>query len=255
MIASDVVVQPHRRTLSGQRLSEIRAAARQLPLGHGQGVAVAYRPSVGYVLIGGEHRWKAISSASGRVQVIVLRSWDDLVAWMAIDKADGRGLGWDPVAAVYFYEKAVAALKPGRTDQPLADVAEFVGIHRGILESVRWGRSVLHDPDEDEDVKTYVRELLDGLERGEEGGHSVRERVQRFKAKKAQAIRPPQSAAQQRKAFESLAELEGIIEALSDMGPMNPEIPMVEREAWASRLGRLGAPISKIKRTLRGTEQ
>lgn len=253
-MTSDMVhVQPHRRSLSKSRVEELaRTMRRHHPIGESFGAAVAYRPSVGYVLLAGEHRYAAASAPGGKTEVIILTSWDDLVAWMAVDSSDPRGLGWDPVAAVYFYEKAVAALKPGRADQPLADVAEFVGINRGVLESVRWGRALIADVDQPQDVRDYTQSLLDALERGEEGGHSVRERVARFVAKKANKGRPPQSAAVQRKALESIAHVEGIIAALAEMGPVNPEIPAKERTDAADRLGSLGAQLSKIKRNLRG---
>jgi hypothetical protein len=256
MSATEVTVQPHRRTLVRSRVDDLVRTARQHGLvGDSMGACVAYRPSVGYVLIGGEHRWKALSAPADRTQVIVLRNWDDLVAWMAIDITDERRLGWDPIAAVWFYEKAVAALKPAKSDQPLADVAEFVGIHRGVLESVRWARVQLADPDEAEDVKGYIQGLLDELERGSEGGHSIRERVARFKQRKANQGRPPQSAAVQRKALESISQVEGAIDALADIGPINPEIPAKEREEYAVRLGRLGAQLSKIKKNLRGESE
>lgn len=253
MLASDVVVQPHRRTLVRTRLGELQSTARQHGiLGDSLGAAVAYRPSVGYVLIGGEHRWKALSGPGARTQVIILRTWDDLVAWMAIDKTDTRGLGFDPVAAVYFYEKAVAALRPGRQDRALEDVAEFTGINRGVLESVRWGRAIVDDPDEAEDVRVYAQTLLNQLEKGGDGGHSVRERVAKFKAKKDSVGRAPESAAVQRKALASVPQLAGIIEALAELGPINPEIPKAEREAIAAQLGKLGALLSRIKKNLRG---
>jgi hypothetical protein len=253
MSAGEVVVQPHRRTLAKTRLeSLIRTVHQHGMRGESLGAAVAYRPSVGYVLIGGEHRWAALSAPGVQTTVIVLRSWDDLVAWMAIDITDSRRIGWDPVSAVAFYEKAVAALKPSRGDRPLEDVAEFVGIHRGILESVRWANALLADPDEDAAIRAYVQEELDGLERGSEGGHSLRDRVAKYRAKLANAGRAPESAAVQRKALSSIPQLIGIVDALANLGPINPELSMAEREAYARQLGSLGAQLAKIKKNLRG---
>lgn len=253
MPCADVVVQPHRRQLALARVADIRRTLRQ----HGQlessaGAAVAYRPSVGWVLVGGEHRWAAACAPGAKLSVYVLRHWDDFVAWAAVDMLDKRRTGWDPVTAVFMYEKVVAALRPGRADQPLADIAEFTGIHRGVLESVRWANALIADLDESADVREYTRGLLDELEAGAEGGHSVRERVARFKAKKANAGRPPESAAVQRKALASVPQLTGIVGALAELGPINPEIPKTERDAYAAQLGALGALLAKIKKNLRG---
>jgi hypothetical protein len=255
MSTNEVVIQPHRRTLTGSRLDELARTARQQGMaGDSFGAAVAYRPSVGWVLIGGEHRWKALSAPGSKTRVLVLTCWADLVAWMAVDVTDPRRLGWDPVAAVYFYEKAVATLKPTRSDRALDDVSEFTGVHRGVLEGVRLGRSIIQDPDEDQDVQLYVQELLDQLEAGGLGGHSVRDQVAKYKAKKAAAGRQPTSVAAQRKALESVGQLVGIVGALADLGPINPELPMAEREAHARLLGSLGAQIARIKRNLRGEQ-
>lgn len=253
MTAEEVIVQPHRRRLDRDRVLALQRTIRQQGmLGSSLGAAVAYRPSVGWVLLGGEHRWKAAMAPGSRTEVIVLRTWDDLVAWMAIDMTSSRRTAWDPVSAVHFLNKVTATLKPARGDRPADDVAEFVGIHRGILESVRWGMAVADDPDEDLDVREYVRSVLDDLERGGDGGHSVRDKVARYKARKAARTRPPESAALQRKAFGSIAGLEGTIEALLEMGPPNPDIPREELEEIAVRLGRLGPKLSKIKKNLRG---
>lgn len=253
MTPDEVTVTPHRRNLNRERIAELQRTARvHSMLGTGLGAAVAYRPSVGWVLVAGEHRWAALSAPGSKTEMIILASWEDLVAWMAIDMQDPRRTPWDPIAAVFFYEKAVAALKPNRLDSPLADVAEFTGIHRGVLESVRWARALIADEDEPKDVRDHAQLVLDELEQGRDGGHSIRDRVRRYRAARVNAGRPPQSAAVQRKSLGSVAEVEGIIAALADIGPINPEIPMQEREEYARRLGSLGVQISKIKKALRG---
>lgn len=252
MAADEVMIEPHRRRLNASRVADLRQTLRQHGLvGNSLGAAVAYRPSVGWVLIAGEHRWKAASAPGSRTEVIVLASWDDLVAWMAVDAADDRHLPWDPIAAVYFYEKAAAVLRPSRSERSLSDIAEFTGIHRGVLESVRWGRALIGDPDEAADVKEYTQALLDEIERGGEGGHTVRERVGRYKERKANQVRPVQSAAVQRKALESIEQLDGILDALLQLGEPNPDLPRNELEAYAFRLGQLGWKITKIKKNLR----
>lgn len=251
--AEDVVVRPHRRHLDRNRLAEIVKTARNQGMSNtALGAAVAYQPSVGYILIAGEHRWAALSAPGARFEVYVLSSWTDLVAWMAVDVMDLRRTPWNPISAVWFYEKAVEVLKPARSESPIADVSEFTDIHRSILEGVRWASAILADPNEPADVRAEVEAVLDELEAGKDGGHSIRERVHRFRVRREQAARPPQSAAVQRKALDSIAQLEGIVAALADLPPINPEIPMAEREAYARRLGVLGAQLSRVKKALRG---
>jgi hypothetical protein len=253
MKPNEVVIHPHRRTLVKTRLDEIVRTVRQHGMtGQSLGAAVAYRASVGWVLLGGEHRWAALSAPGSGTEVIILRSWDDLVAWMAVDASDPRRLGWDPIAAVSFYEKTIAALKPGRNDKPVEDVAEFTGVHRQVLETVRWANSVIADGDIDLRLRQFLQGQLDRIEQGGDGGHSLRERYKKFMAKLENEGRAPASAAVQRKALESVGTLSGIVGALAELGPINPEIPMSERRQLAEQLGRLGAQLAKIKKNLRG---
>ena len=248
-----MVVRPHRRVLVKSRLANlVRTAQRHGLAGTSLGAAVAYRPGVGYVLLGGEHRHAALSAPGVKTEYMVLRSWNDLVAWMAVDASDPLGLRFDPIAAVSFYEKAVAALKPDRSAKPLEDVAEFTGWHRGVLEGVRWANATLANEYEDPRVREFLQGRLDHVERGGDGSHTLREQVAKFRQKLADETREPESAAAQRKALGSIAQLVGMVGALADLGPVNAEIPTAEREAYARQLGSLGAQLAKIKKNLRG---
>lgn len=241
--------QAHRRKLNGDRLSTLRGAIRKGS--RFLGVAVAYRPSIGYVILGGEHRWAA-SVDLPQVECYVLRRWEDLVAWLAVDKADGRGLPFDPVAAVYMLEKAITALKPDRSQKVTQDFGEYTGWHKGILDNVRFAQRVVADPDEPVAVKDFLSARLRVLEDGGDGGHGLREALHKFRETLAAAERPRQSAAAQRKILEgSIPQLVGMIGALAELDAPHEDLPAKELEEYANQLGKLGAQLSRIKKNLR----
>lgn len=250
---ADVVVHPARRHLDRNRVQDIVRTLRQ----HGMtndtlGAVVAYRPSVGWVLLGGEHRLAAASAPGAKGLFIVVRSWTEFCAWMAVDASDSRRTPMDPLVQVAFLERATAALKPGRGERTTLDVAEYANSHRQIIDNVRYVVGLTRDPDEPEALRDFAQLKLDEVERGDFTGHGVRDAVNRFRTRLSEGDRPMQSAAAQRKAFESVGQLEGIIAALADLGPINPDLPKEERDKLADRLARLGAPLTKIKKMLRG---
>jgi hypothetical protein len=244
--ADEVIVQPHRRTLSKTRLEDLVRTVRQHGMtGESLGAAVAYRPSIGYVLIGGEHRWAALSAPGSRTQVIVLRNWDDLVAWMAIDVTDPRRLGWDAISAVSFYEKAIGALKPGRGDKPMEDVAEFVGIHRGVLETVRWANAIIADEDADSIEREYLREALAVLEATGEGGHGLRAAFRRFQ--QAQAAASIDGGKQEATLRRALIQLNAAAQAVAAMGPISPSFDTAAAAEIRAAITRALSPMNIVK--------
>lgn len=246
MAADEVVVLPHRRTLVRTRLDDIQRTVRQHGMsGESLGACVAYRPSVGYVLIGGEHRWAALSAPGARTNVIVLRNWDDFVAWMAVDITDPRRLGWDPIAAVSFYEKATAALKPARGDKPMEDVAEFTGVHRGVLETVRWANAIVADEDADTMEREYLREALDRLEATGEGGHSLRDAFRKFQ--RAQAATSVDGGKQEATLRRALIQLNAAAEAVAAMGPISPNFDSDAASEIRGAITRALSPLNIVK--------
>lgn len=247
--ADEVVVHPHRRTLNKERVADLRRTAQQHGMqGTAFGAAIAYRPSVGYVLLGGEHRHAALSAPGSKASYVVLRNWDDLVAWMAVDITDPRRLDWDAVAAVAFYEKAIAALKPGRGDRPLEDVAEFTGIHRGVLESVRWANAIIADPDTDGTEREYLREALSRLETTGEGGHSLRETFRKFQ--RAQAAVSVDSGKQEATLRRALIQLNAAAEAVAAMGPLSPNFDPAAAAELRGAITRALSPLNIVKISL-----
>jgi hypothetical protein len=250
---ADVVVQPVRRHLDREQVHKITRTLRQ----HGMtedtlGAVVAYRRSVGWVLLGGEHRMAAASAPGAKGTFIVVRSWEEFAAWMAVDATDPRRTPMDPVAATAFYERAIGALKPNRGEKAPEDVAEYTGVHRQVIDNIRFVTAVIRDADEPVVLREFAQAKLDEVEAGKFTGHGVREAVNRQRAKLAEGDRPVLSAFVQRKALGSIAQITGMIDALAGLGPINPELPQSEREEYAKALGSLGAKLSKIKANLRG---
>lgn len=245
---ADIVVEPHRVHLDRARVDRL---ARSLP--DFCGVAVAYRPGVGYVLLGGEHRAAAlVQRRDYEAPVYVLHSWRDFVAWMTVDLGKPNGLGWNPVDAAHLHNKAVSLLNPSRSDKPGYDIAEFTGINEGAISNVRATLLVAADPEQPEQVRLEIAELLAGIARGEEGGHGAREAVKRIQDRHRRAMTPPPAAAAQRAMLSAaLDTLAGVLSGLEHLGALNPELTTEERESYAFQIGKVNAKLSAIKNTLR----
>lgn len=245
---ADIVVDPHRVHLDRVRVDRLK---RTVP--DWCGIAVAYRPGTGYVLVGGEHRAAALAARNTyEAPVFVLSSWRDFLAWAMADLEKPGGLGWTAVDAAHLHNKVVPLFGPARTEKPGHDIAEFTGVNDGAIGNVRWTLGVLADTSQPQEVRNEIADLIANIARGGDGMHGLREAVRRAQDRHQKANAPTMPAAQQRKALESIAQLEGIIAALADMGPINPDLPQGEREHAAVRLGKLGATIVKIKKNLRG---
>lgn len=248
MRLADIVIDPHRVHLDRTRVDRLART-----IADSCGIAVAYRPGTGFVLVGGEHRAAALARrGSYETDAFVLASWRDFVAWMINDLDRPGGLGWTAVDAAHLHNKVVPLFGPARSEKPGWDIAEFTGINEGAISNLRYAIAAANDTERPQVVRDQIADLVAGIARGNDGQHGARESVQRIERKHREATTPAASAAQQRKALESVAQLEGIIAALADMGPINRDLDVNERLAYAVRLGKLGATISKIKKNLRG---
>jgi hypothetical protein len=244
----DIVIDPHRVHLDRARVDRLARAVPDFC-----GIAVAYRPGAGYVLVGGEHRAAAlVSRGVYEVPVYVLASWRDLIAWMIADLDRPGGLGWTAVDAAHLHNKVMPLLNPARSERGGRDVAEYTGINEGAIGNVRAAILVANDPEQPAQVRQEIADLIAGIARGTDGGHSARDAVKRIQDRYARANAPAMPADKQRQMLnQALSTLEGLLSGLDHLGVLNSELTPDEREAFAVQLGKANTRLSAIKNALR----
>lgn len=245
---ADIVIEPHRVHLDRARVDRL---ARAIP--DFCGIAVAYRPGAGYVLVGGEHRAAALAQRNSyEVPVYVLSSWRDFVAWMIADLDRPGGLGWTAVDAAHLHNKVVPLLAPHRSEKPGLDIAEYAGVLEGAIGNLRYAIAAANDPLRPAEVRREIADLIAGIARGGDGMHGAREAVQRIEKRHEAARTPAPPADKQRQMLkQALSTLEGLLSGLDHLGKLNAELSQEEREAFAFQIGRANARLSAIKTTLR----
>lgn len=227
-------------------------------LGQFVGLAVVYQPRVGYILLGGEHRFAALLARGEReTDVYVLRSWLDFVAWMMADQAFGNRFPqtpWNAIEAAYLHEKAVLLLKPARHDLPGYDLAEYTGIHEGAIRSIRYGLKAYNDPDEDPEIKRYIGEQFAEVQRGIITGHSVPDRLKLFRKKLAEdraGVEGLMPAAKQRQLLDNMvASLAGLADVVNALGRLHPDVGPEECGIWIESVHKAGQVLTRLKKQL-----
>lgn len=217
------------------------------------GIAVAYGPGVGYVLVGGEHRAAALAQRNTyETNAYVVASWRDFVAWMIADLDRPNSHGWTLVDAAYLYEKAVRLLKPSRQDKPADDIAEYAGVNRGALDNVRWLIGVAADGAEEPEIRQFARDQLALITEGVAGGHGARDRVKQERDRLAAAAAPRMSADKQRQMLnDTIAKLWGMLAGLNTLGELNPELTQAERDEYAAHLGKINTGFIRLRTRLK----
>ena len=239
---------PHRVTLDRGRVDRL---ARAIP--DNCGIAVAYKPGVGYVLIGGEHRFAALAQRNVyETGVYVVASWRDFLAWMIADLERPGGLGWTVVDAAHLHNKVMPLLNPARTERGGRDLAEFTGIHEAAIASVRMAMETGADQQQPQEVRERIADFIAGLARGLDGGSGARDTVRRIQREYEQKTAPALPADKQRQMLnQAISTLEGLLSGLEHLGNLNDDLTVQEREAFAVQIGKANAKLSGIKNTLR----
>ena len=248
------MVRPHRAQLDRAWVDRLAGV-----LGTFSGVAVAYEPGTGFVLIGGEHRLAAHRLRGDQwIDVYMLRAWGDLVAWMINDQTFGKRYTqkpWSAVDAAYLYDKAVPLLKPARAEKAGDDIAEYAGVNAEAVRSVRYVVRLIEDRDEPEELRRYATEQLQLVVRGELQGYSIQGRLKTYreqlerKQAGAAAFMP---ANQQRSTLDNMGSLlTGLADTLRALGPINPELTPAEAAGWLGQIDDAWLQLFRLKRQLR----
>lgn len=248
----DIIARPHRAQLDAKRVADLERVGG----GGVGGIAVVYEPGTGYVLLGGEHRLRALLRRGQReAEVFVLRSWRDFVAWMILDLERDRrysGTGWTVVDAAYLAIKAYNLLKPARDELPYNDLAEFCQVHEGAMSNCRWLIQLADDPQESAAIRDYARAELQIIHTGMGGAHGVRERVKKQRAKLAAATTPPMPVPKQAALLgDIVARLTGITNGLDVLGELNPAHDQKDLTAWYEALGKANTEIIRLRTKLK----
>jgi hypothetical protein len=248
--------QPVRRKLNPGALLQLRS---RIPTDAFSGMAAVYVPGDGYVLLGGEHRYASAAQwGDGHAVFYVLRTWTDFVAWMIEDLRLAETLGyqavqWDEVAAANLYRKAVRLLNPGRNEKTGRDIAEYTGTNVTSAGSIRWAIELAEAADPE--LRAFIQTELKLIEEGLLKGHSIRDRVGRYIAKRSALANPRPSAEKQRAMLEeALATLAGVTDGLSHLGLLNDALTKEERARYADALGKMNGKLVRVKITLRSEQ-
>ena len=247
------MIRPHRGALN---LATVEGLSRRL--GPFVGLAVVYQAGVGWVLLGGEHRFAALKGRGDHeADVYLLRSWTDFVAWMMADQAFGKRFPqtpWNAVEAAYLHEKAVGLLKPARSELVGRDLAEYTGVHYDAARAVRGVLKFYTDPNEDPEVRSFIAEQFRAIEAGEISGHTIGDRVKAFRLRIAadragvDALMP---AAKQRSLLDNTsASLAGLGDTVRALGRVHPDLTAAECAAWADNIAAAGTVLARLKKQL-----
>lgn len=247
------MARPHRAHLSR---ATIEGLSRRL--GPFVGLAVVYQPGTGLVLLGGEHRFAALSARGDReTDVYLLRSWTDFVAWMMADQAFGKRFPqtpWNAVEAAYLHEKAVELLKPARSEMPGRDLAEYTGVHYDASRSVRAVLKLYLDPAEDPEIKAFIAEQFREIAAGIISGHTIVDRVKAFRLRLAAdraGVEGLMPAPRQRQLLDNTtAGLAGLGDAIRALGRVHPDLTDAECAAWADSISQAGTVLARLKKQL-----
>lgn len=247
----EVASRAHRARLDRDRVSHLANKADAF-----LGVAVAYEPGFGYVLIGGEHRFAAAVLRGERyVKVYVLRSWRDMQAWMGWDLEQNKIYSWAPwnaAEAAWFMDKALPLLTVTRHDGAAEDVAEYTGVPRASLDNARYATTVWEDTNESDELRSYAAAQLNEIVDGKASGSSIRDKIKRERQRIADRNKPRPSLTKQRAMLaEALSTLEGLADGLGHLGEPSDEFDMAELETTAAAMGKAIARITRVKNTLR----
>lgn len=240
----------HRARLDPEHLARLTAS-----LGNFSGMAVTHSPGIGWVLVGGEYRFVAHQRRGDRTcEFYVLRTWDDLVAWMIADRAFAhrfRQAEWNAVDAAYYHAQLLAVLKPGRGDRPAWDVAEFTGQHYDAVRTVRGALKTTNDPDELPEIRAFAREQLELVAKGEITGHSVDNRIRAFRKVIADRTGGMSAAKQAQLLDNAVAMFTGIGDGFEALGKLHPDLTAEQCERWMSSVGAMSTELFRLKRQLR----
>lgn len=243
-----------RRRLTASRVRNLRENLQTFA-----GMAAVYLPGEGYVLLGGEHRYAAaVSRGDVHADFYILRTWTDFVAWMIQDLAMAADLGyrsasWDEVSAAHLYRKAVRLLNPARNEKIGLDIAEYTGTDMTSGGNIRWALELQEAADPE--LREFLTRELAMVEGGQIKGHSVRDRVNRWLARRTALANPRPSAEKQRAMLEeALATLAGVTDGLSHLGMLNDGLSMEERLRYAAALGKMNGKLVRTKIKLRSEE-